>query len=120
MSEPPESSPTNPVGPGRLPPPPPAGNAGRIIIGVLLILGGAVLALPGGLCVGLTISEGDGSVVGLGSIGAVVSALGGGMIWGGCRLAMVDRPAGPLFAGIAIVLILIALMLTVSIASSMN
>ena len=78
-----------------------------------------MLALPAGLCSGMVVADGDTSVLGLGLIAAVVAALGAGIIWAGCRLAMAHRPAGPLFAGIVVVLVIIVFMFLVSLENGM-
>lgn len=63
-------------------------------------------------------TTGDIGVMGLGLVAAAVAALGGWIIWAGCRLILKDRPAGPLFSGIIILLIILAFILLVSMANA--
>lgn len=85
-----------------------------------MIIVGSVFALPAGICGGMVLADGDMSVLGLGFVAAVAATLGAGIIWAGCRLAMVNHPAGALFAGVMIVLVIIVLAILGSTDNAMH
>lgn len=89
---------------------PPPSKAGRVIAGGLLIIVGSIIALPAGLCTGIALTAGEFGAMGMGLVAALVAALGGSIVWAGCRIAVQDRSPGRLFSGVIAVLILLALM----------